>query len=89
MTKADAKHYSWLMDMKIELPYITATLWQRPKKKKIAWMLLVKNARVVKNMGSAHGVHTFYLVCQEITEMMPKDLLEPPEHPGLKRFSKV
>jgi hypothetical protein len=89
MTKADSKQYSWLMDMKIELPYITATLWQKPARKKIAWMLLVKNARVAQYTGSAHGLHTFYLVCQDVTEMMPKDFLEPPEHPGLKRFANL
>jgi hypothetical protein len=52
-------------------------------------MFLLKNARVAQYTGSAHGLHTFYLVCQELTEMMPKDFLEPPEHPGLKRFAKL
>jgi hypothetical protein len=89
MTKADMKQYSWLMDMRIDLPYITATLWQKPARKKIAWMLLVKNARVMKYTGSAHGLHTFYLVCQEISEMMPKDFLEPPQHPSMKRFERL
>ena len=77
--KASAKQYSWLMDMKIDLPYITATMWQRPKKK-IAWMLLVKNARVIKKLATVREIHSFYLVCEEISEMMPKDLLPPPEY---------
>src|SRR3712207_8294785 len=56
-------------------PYTTLfRSWQKPARKKIAWMLLFKNARVVKYTGSAHGLHTFYCVCQEISQMMPKDL---------------
>ena len=61
-----------------EITWITATL-KRNTDMKVAWMLGIKNSIVVKEFDGIGATRWFGLVCREVTEMVPKNLVPVPD----------
>lgn len=62
------------------LPWITTTLWQRPNKKAVAWMLGLKNVIIIRKPARDREVYFYQLFCEELTEMVPRNLVPVPDH---------
>jgi hypothetical protein len=60
------------------LPWITATLWQKPNKKAVAWMLGLKNVIIIRKPVRDREVYFYHLFCEEMTEMMTRNLVPVP-----------
>lgn len=76
---ASAKSLNLLMDRGYELKWINATL-TRNADKQVAWMLGINNAIVYAKLADGiGGTKWFGLVCGDITEMMPKNLVPVPD----------
>jgi hypothetical protein len=74
---AAAGSLSMLRGEGYEIPWITAAM-RRNKDNKIAWMLGVKNG-VVYTSYREGGVMGYAMVCDQVSEMMPKDLVAVPD----------
>ena len=61
-----------------EIKWITATL-KRNTDMKVAWMLGIKDSIVVNEFDGMGATRWFGLVCGEVSEMMPKNLLPVPD----------